>query len=71
MEPLELYRFRVRDPKSGKWRTTSYRMTFEEARERYGMGNYEPLEWSKETRIGSPDKLSAAHLQGIPRSKAD
>jgi len=61
----------VRDPKSGKSRTTTYRLTIEEACEQYGAGNYEPLEWSKETRDVSQDKQSVAHLQGMPISKAD
>ena len=62
MTLLELYHFKVRDPVTGKWRTTNYRLTVEEARQRYGEGNYEVLEWSREVRAGDPPKLTAGHL---------
>ena len=62
MAPHELYLFKVRDLVSGKWRQTRYRLTDETARERYGEGNYERLDWSREVRDGDPHKMSAAHL---------
>ncbi len=62
---LILYRFKVRDPITGKWYRTNYRLAVEEAQERYGEGNYELLEWSKEVRdVGDPLKLTAVHVQG-------
>lgn len=42
--------FRVRDGRTGKWRTTHHKMTLVEAAKRHGEGNYEVLEWSKEVR---------------------
>jgi hypothetical protein len=36
MPPQLLYRFRVRDPRTGKWYTARYRATPEEIRARYG-----------------------------------
>ena len=41
------YIARVRDPATGEWHQTHYRMTAEDARERFGEGNYELREWSK------------------------
>ena len=41
------YIARVRDPATGEWHQTRYRMTAEDARERFGEGNYELREWSK------------------------
>jgi len=43
---LVLYRFEVRDAITGKWRQTRYRLSDAEARQRYGEGNYERLDWS-------------------------
>ena len=62
MGPLVLYFCKVRDPITGKWRKTRYRLTAEEARARYGEGNYELLEWSREIRDADPARLTAAHL---------
>lgn len=52
MAHVILYRFRVRDSYTATWRQTRYSITLEEAQERYGDGNYEPLEWSKEIGVG-------------------
>ena len=41
-----LYTFRVRDGRTGKWRTIPYKMTLKEAADRYGI--CEPIEESKE-----------------------
>jgi hypothetical protein len=54
-----LYFFRVRDSISGKCRQTRYRLTENEARQRYGEGNYERLDWSREVRTGSGSVHSA------------
>ena len=43
-----LYTFRVRDGRTGKWRTIPYKMTLKEAADRYGDGICEPIEESKE-----------------------
>lgn len=40
------YLARVRDPTTGEWHQTRYRMTAEDARERFGEGNYEIRDWS-------------------------
>jgi hypothetical protein len=64
MTELRLYRFKVRDPITDKWRTTRYHLTAEETRERYGEGNYELLEWSREARSFDVNKLTAGHLAG-------
>jgi len=45
-----LYIFRVRDGRTGKWRTTRHKMTLKEAADRYGDDTYEPVEGSKEVR---------------------
>jgi len=63
MASIELYRFKVRDPVTAKWHQTQYRLDVETARERYGEGNYELIEWSKEVReIVGPLRLTASHL---------
>ena len=62
MEPL--FFFRVRDALTGKWRQTRYRLSDEDARVRYGEGNYERLDWTREIRIGDPGKQSTSHLLG-------
>lgn len=64
--PVVLYRFKVRDSNTGKWRQTRYSITLEEAKERYGDGNYEPLEWSKEIRTGHAAALEEPRLQSMP-----
>ena len=62
MDDLVLYFFRVRD--AGKWRQTRYRLSDDEARLRYGGGNFERLDWTREVRIGEPGAQSTAHLLG-------
>jgi len=52
----------VRD--AGKWRQTRYRLSDDEARLRYGDGNFERLDWTREVRIGEPGAQSTAHLLG-------
>lgn len=52
MAETVLYRFRVRNALTGKWRQTRYVLTEENAEKRFGKGNYERLEWSKEVREG-------------------
>ena len=39
-----LFFFNVRDSLTGKWRKTRYRLNENEARVRYGDGNYERLD---------------------------
>jgi hypothetical protein len=46
MATLVHYLFKVRDLVTGKWRQTRYRLNDDEARERYGEGNYERLDWA-------------------------
>ena len=62
MDDLVLYFFRVRD--AGKRRQTRYRLSDDEARLRYGDGNFERLDWTREVRIGEPGAQSTAHLLG-------
>jgi hypothetical protein len=47
---VTVYTFRVRDGGTGKWRDSRHKMTLEKAEDRYGPGNYEVLESSKEVR---------------------
>ena len=62
MPTRELYLLNVRNPITRKWRQTRYRLTAENARERYGEGNYERIDASREVRDGDPARSSAAHL---------
>ena len=62
MDDLVLYFFRVRD--AGKWRQTRYRLSDDEARLRYGDGNYERLQWTREVRSGDLSAQSTSHLLG-------
>jgi len=64
MEPQSLYFFRIRDALTGKWRQTRYRLNDEDARARYGDGNYERLDWTREIRTGDPGGQSTSHLLG-------
>ena len=64
MDDLALYFFNVRDSLTGKWRKTRYRLNEEEARKRYGDGNFERLDWTREIRNGDPGKQSTSHLMG-------
>ena len=43
-----LYTFRVRDGRTGKWRTIPYKMTLKEAADQLGI--CEPIEESKEVK---------------------
>ena len=52
MAAYEFYLFRVRDPISGKWGQTRYKITDQTAQERYGEGNYERIEQTLEVRTG-------------------
>lgn len=70
MATLEHYLFKVRDEITGKWRQTRYRLTTEIARKRYGEGNYELLEWSREVREGDAARLTAGHLASSPTKPA-
>jgi len=45
-------RVRVRDPMSGKWGRTRYKITDQTAHERYGEGNYEPIVHTWEVSSG-------------------
>lgn len=51
---VTVYTFSVRDGRTGRWRTSRHKMTFTEAVERYGKGNYEVLEDTKEVRLRRP-----------------
>jgi hypothetical protein len=71
METIELYKFRVRDPLSGKWRETRYRLSDTEALVRYGDGNYERLDWTREVRSGAATGQSTSHLMSSPSNTPD
>jgi hypothetical protein len=53
---VTVYTFSVRDGRTGGWRTSRHKMTLAEAVERYGKGNYEVIEDSKEVRWRRPLK---------------
>ena len=63
MRTLELYRFKVRDTVTGKGYETRYRLTVEQARERYS--EHEILLYTKEIREVRAG-FSASHLQSTP-----
>ena len=52
MATHEFYLFRVHDPISGKWGQTRYKITDQIAQERYGEGNYERIQHTREVRNG-------------------
>ena len=52
MPTITLHAYRVRDELTRKWRVARYKMTPEHALAVYGEGNYERLDWSRETRTG-------------------
>jgi len=54
MFTVTVYTFRVRDGRTGKWRTSRHKMTLDQADERYGYGNYELIEDSREIRWRHP-----------------
>jgi len=60
MPAQELYLFKVRDSLLGHWQQTRYRLTVAAARERYGEGKFELLEWSREVREGDTAPSTAA-----------
>jgi len=64
MGPNVLYFFRVRDSLTGKWRQTRYRLNDEEARARYGDGNFERLDSMREVRSGDPRQQGTSQLLG-------
>ncbi|TAK67460.1 MAG: hypothetical protein EPO19_11045, partial [Betaproteobacteria bacterium] len=58
---LVLWYWEVRNPNTGRWRKTRYRMTAQDARERFG-SDARKLEWSREIRSGDPDANSTRKL---------
>jgi hypothetical protein len=58
MPTHEFYLFRVRDPISGKWGQTRYKLTDQTARERYGEGSYERIDASREVRTGYAEGIA-------------
>ena len=58
MTAHEFYLFRVRDPISGKWGQTRYKITDQTAHERYGEGNYEPIVNTREVRTGYAEGIA-------------
>ena len=58
MEAHEFYLFRVRDPISGKWGQTRYKITNQTAQERYGEGNYERIKHTREVRVGYAEGIA-------------
>ena len=48
---VTVYTFRVRDQRTGNWRDSRRKMTIVKADKRYGNGNYEVVEDSKEVRL--------------------
>jgi len=49
-QSITLFAFRYRDERTGNWRDARYKITPEEAHERYGEGNYELIPGTQETR---------------------
>jgi hypothetical protein len=68
MAAHEFYLFRVRDPISGKWGQTRYKITDQTAHERYGEGNYEPI---VHTRKSGLDTQKASLSISISTDLAD
>lgn len=50
VESIEFCFWEIRDPVSGRWRKTNYRMTDDDARERFG-ADARKVEWTREVRI--------------------
>ena len=48
---VTVYTFRVRDRRTGNWRDSRHKMTTSKADKRYGDGNYEVIDSSKEVRL--------------------
>jgi hypothetical protein len=63
MRAQELYFFKVRDSLLGHWQQTRYRLTVAAARERFGEGKFELLEWSREVSEGDTARSTAAPPQ--------
>lgn len=65
MASIELWFYEVPDEHTGHWRKTRYRMTEEEARQRFGT-EARKLEWSLEIRSGDPATYSTSSFQRNP-----
>ena len=59
---IELWLWEVPDPRTGRWRRTRYRMTEQDARERYG-SEARKIESSREIRMVTPDDSLADGIQ--------
>ncbi len=59
---IELFFYEIRDERTGRWRKTSYRMTEQDARERFG-ADARRLDWSREIRSGDPAANSTSSFQ--------
>jgi hypothetical protein len=54
---IELWLWEIRDPQSGRWRKTTYRMTDDDARECFG-ADARKINWTREVRIVDPQANS-------------
>ena len=64
MPAIELWLFMVTDPLTGKRRRTTYRLTLEEARERYI--DPQPVPWSLERREANERERGHGQTLGAP-----
>jgi hypothetical protein len=62
MPSIELWFYEVRNPSTGRWRKTGYRMTEQQARERFS-AEVRKIEWSLEIRDGDPAANSTSSFQ--------
>jgi hypothetical protein len=69
MSTIELWLFTVTDPRTGKRRRTTYRLTLEEARERYV--DLEPVPHSLERRAANEQARGHGHAIGAPTRSED
>ena len=56
---IELWFWEIRDATTGRWRKTRYRMTEQDARERFG-GDARKIEWTREVRSGDTNANSTS-----------
>jgi hypothetical protein len=68
MHAIELHQYRVKDPRTGKWYRTRYKLTDDEAAQRFP--ERERIDYSPEVRqVPDPDEVQSGlgYLQGAPR----
>lgn len=67
MQSIVLWLWEIRDASAGRWHKTRYRMTEQDARERFGV-DARRLDWSREVRDGDPEaNYTSAFQRGSGR----